>query len=81
MQSSMRSVLSFLDAPQLNAPEAYIRFVADAYDDDGSVKDEGTAALLRHYMEEYSAFVQRVLAANAPGHIGDPEPDSAKLTR
>lgn len=81
MQSSMRSVLSFLDAPQLNAPEAYIRFVADAYDDDGSVKDEATAGLLRHYMEEYSAFVQRVLAANAPGHIGDQEPDSAKLTR
>ena len=26
MQSSMRSVLSFLDAPQLNAPEAYITF-------------------------------------------------------
>ena len=51
------------------------------YDDDGSVKDEGTASLLRHYMEEYSAFVQRVLAANAPGHIGDQEPDSAKLTR
>src|SRR5438045_5840127 len=24
MQSSMRSVLSFLDAPQLNAPEVYI---------------------------------------------------------
>ena len=37
MQSSMRSVLSFLDAPQLNAPEAYIRFVPEAYDDDGSV--------------------------------------------
>ncbi len=81
MQSSMRSVLSFLDAPQLNAPEAYIRFVADAYDDDGSVKDEATAGLLRHFMEEYSAFVQRVLAANAPGHIGDPEPDSDKLNR
>jgi chromate reductase len=26
MQSSMRSVLSFLDAPQLNSPEAYIAF-------------------------------------------------------
>ena len=26
MQSSMRSVLSFLDAPQLNAPEVYIHF-------------------------------------------------------
>lgn len=81
MQSSMRSVLSFLDAPQLNAPEAYIRFNPDAYAEDGSVKDEGTASLLRHYMEEYSAFVARVLAANAPGHIGDEHPDSAKLTR
>ena len=26
MQSSMRAVLSFLDAPQLNAPEAYVKF-------------------------------------------------------
>jgi chromate reductase len=32
-------------------------------------------------MEEYCAFVQRVLAANAPGHIGDPEPDTQKLSR
>jgi chromate reductase, NAD(P)H dehydrogenase (quinone) len=29
-------------------------------------------------MEEYSAFVQRVLAANAPGHIGDPEVDYSR---
>lgn len=81
MQSSMRSVLSFLDAPQLNAPEAYIRFNPEAFGEDGTVKDKSTADLLRHYMEEYSAFVQRVLAANAPGHIGDEHPDSAKLTR
>ena len=81
MQSSMRSVLSFLDAPQLNAPEAYIHFDAAVFGDDGEVKNEGTAKFLRHYMEEYCAFVQRVLAANAPGHIGDLEPDSAKLTR
>jgi chromate reductase len=32
-------------------------------------------------MEEYSAFVQRVLSANAPGHIGDQEPDPDKLSR
>ncbi|WP_284982678.1 NADPH-dependent FMN reductase [Arthrobacter sp. efr-133-TYG-118] len=81
MQSSMRSVLSFLDAPQLNAPEAYVKFDPASYNEDGSVRDEGTASLLRHYMEEYSAFVQRVLAANAPGHIGDEHPDGAKLTR
>ncbi|MCZ9881863.1 NADPH-dependent FMN reductase [Arthrobacter sp. B2a2-09] len=81
MQSSMRSVLSFLDAPQMNAPEAYIKFDPAAYNEDGSVRDEGTASILRHYMEEYSAFVQRVVAVNAPGHIGDQHPDGAKLTR
>jgi chromate reductase, NAD(P)H dehydrogenase (quinone) len=81
MQSSMRAVLSFLDAPQLNAPEAYLKFNPDVFGSDGEVKDESTAAFLRHYMEEYGAFVQRVLAANAPGHIGDPEPDTQKLSR
>lgn len=29
-------------------------------------------------MEEYSAFVQRVLDANAAGHIGDEDVDSRK---
>lgn len=81
MQSSFRSVLSFLDAPQLNAPEAYIRFVPEVYGEDGEVKDEATANLLRHYMEEYASFVARVLAANAPGHIGDEHPDKDKLRR
>jgi chromate reductase len=81
MQSSMRAVLSFLDAPQLNAPEAYVKFNPDAFGSDGEVKDEPTASFLRHYMEEYGAFVERVLAANAPGHIGDREPDAQKLSR
>src|SRR5919205_331074 len=81
MQSSMRSVLSFLDAPQLNSPEAYVKFDPAAFGSDGEVKDESTATFLRHYMEEYGAFVERVLAANAPGHIGDREPDAQKLSR
>jgi chromate reductase, NAD(P)H dehydrogenase (quinone) len=78
MQSSMRSVLSFLDAPQLNTPEAYISFKPEAYGDDGEVKDESTQKFLRHYMDEYCAFVQRVLDANAAGHIGDEDADSRK---
>lgn len=75
MQSSMRSVLSFLDAPQLNAPEAYITFRDDVFSNDGDVRDEATAKFLRHFMEEYDAFVQRVLAVTAPGHIGDRLPE------
>jgi chromate reductase, NAD(P)H dehydrogenase (quinone) len=78
MQSSMRGVLSFLDAPQLNAPEAYITYDAADFGPDGTVVNEATATFLRHYMSEYCAFVQRVLAANAPGHIGDADPASSK---
>jgi len=72
MQASMRSVLSFLDAPQLNAPEAYISYDPEVFGPDGEVRDEETVDFLRHFMEEFCAFVQRVLAANAPGHIGNP---------
>lgn len=72
MQSQMRSVLSFLDAPQLNAPEAYITFQAEAFQN-GECTDAETRAFLQHFMDEYVAFVQRVLAVNAPGHIGDPQ--------
>ena len=45
--------------------------------DDGEVTDESTAQFLRHYMDEYCAFVQRVLAVGAPGHIGDPDDPNA----
>ncbi|MFK4760150.1 NADPH-dependent FMN reductase [Microbacterium sp. ZW T5_45] len=71
MQSSMRSVLSFLNAPQLNAPEAYIRFDPEHYGADGRVTDAGTSQFLTHYMGEYAAFVERVLSLTAPGHVGD----------
>ncbi|WP_138444613.1 NADPH-dependent FMN reductase [Sinomonas susongensis] len=74
MQSSMRAVLSFLDAPQLNSPEGYIKFDRAVFGNDGSVSDEQTESFLRHYMSEYAAFVARVLAADAPGHIGDRDP-------
>jgi chromate reductase len=76
MQSNMRSVLSFLDAPQLNSPEAYITFKPDAFGEDGTVNDSSTADFLRHYMSEYAAFVQRVLDVTAEGHIGDRDPVS-----
>ena len=58
-----------------------MKFNPEAFGDDGVVRDESTAAFLRHYMEEYAAFVQRVLAANAPGRIGDQNPDAHKLSR
>ncbi|WP_396126227.1 hypothetical protein [Cellulomonas sp. NS3] len=59
----------------------YITFAPAAFGDDGEVMDDSTADFLRHYMEEYSAFVERVLAASAPGHIGDPEVDYSRKLR
>ncbi|MGV2854949.1 NADPH-dependent FMN reductase [Glutamicibacter sp. AGC13] len=71
MQSSMRSVLSFLDAPQLNSPEVYLQYRPEDFGEDGSISDPDTQKFLAHYMGEYSAFVERVLDATAAGHIGD----------
>ncbi|MGN0128448.1 NADPH-dependent FMN reductase [Glutamicibacter soli] len=74
MQSHMRSVLSFLDAPQLNSPEGYITFKPGLFEADGTVNDQSTSDFLAHYMSEYGAFVQRVLDVTAEGHIGDRDP-------
>ena len=73
MQSNMRSVLSFLDAPQLNSPEAYVSYKPEAFGEDGSINDESTQQFLQHFMDEYAAFVERVLDGSAKGHIGDPD--------
>ena len=76
MQASMRSVLSFLDAPQLNAPEAYITFSPEVFLPDGTVTNPETEEFLAHFMDEYAAFVARVLSSTLPGHVGDADPDT-----
>jgi len=78
MQSSMRSVLSFLDSPQLNAPEAYIHFNPEDYGPDGECTNPSTREFLATFMTEFEAFIQRV-HASAPGHIGQhPDTDHAE---
>lgn len=60
-QQSLRSVLGFLNAPQMNTLEAYIQFVPGMITDDGEVTVEATEAFLRNYMVEFHAHVARVL--------------------
>lgn len=60
-QQSLRGVLSFCNARQMTAPEAYIQFVPDDYDDDGTVTNAGTATFLRAYMAEFRDHIERVL--------------------
>lgn len=60
-QQSLRGVLSFCNARQMTAPEAYIQFAAEDYSADGSVTNPGTEKFLRDYMQEFGDHIQRVL--------------------
>lgn len=60
-QQSLRSVLSFCNSPQMNAPEAYIHFTPGLIGDDGEVTAESTEKFLRNFMVEFHAFIARVL--------------------
>ena len=60
-QTQLRSVLSFCNAPQMNAPEAYIQFKPGLITQDGEVTNEKTAEFLEAFMADFSAFIGRVL--------------------
>ncbi|MBA3022228.1 NADPH-dependent FMN reductase [Propionicimonas sp.] len=62
MQAALRTVLGFLDVPQLGQPEGYLTFSPEVYGEDGTVHSEDTKAFLRAYLGAYSAFVARNLA-------------------
>ena len=62
-QQNLRSVLSFSNSPQMNAPEAYIHFTPGLITDEGEVTNDGTKEFLRTYMAEFHQFVARVYTA------------------
>ena len=62
-QQQLRSVLSFCNSPQMNAPEAYIQFKPGLITGQGEVTNETTEAFLRQYMEDLHAFIVRVYMA------------------
>ena len=60
-QQALRGVLGFCNSPQMNAIEAYIQFTPGLITDDGEVTNESTEAFLKGWIDEYAAFVGRVL--------------------
>jgi chromate reductase len=60
-QQSLRAVLSFCNARQMTAPEAYISFRPGLFTDGGEVTDESTATFLREFMQEFRTHTERVL--------------------
>jgi chromate reductase, NAD(P)H dehydrogenase (quinone) len=65
-QQSLRSILSFCNSPQMNAPEAYIQFKPGLFTDDGDVTDASTAQFLRDHLAEFEIFITRVLSVVPP---------------
>jgi NAD(P)H-dependent FMN reductase len=60
-QQDLRSVLGYCNSPQMGTPEAYIQFAPGLITDAGEVTDASTARFLRHFLEEFRAFIVRVL--------------------
>ena len=60
-QQSLRAVLSFCNARQMTAPEAYITLRPGLVTDDGEVTNESTAAFLADFMQEFRVHTERVL--------------------
>ena len=60
-QQSLRAVLSFCNARQMTAPEAYLMFTPTVFPGDGQVTDETTRAFLTAYMAEFRDHIARVL--------------------
>jgi len=60
-QQSLRAVLSFCNARQMTAPEAYITYRPDLFPGDGAVTDESTRTFLATFMAEFRDHIVRVL--------------------
>jgi chromate reductase len=60
-QQSLRAVLSFCNARQMTAPEAYIQFSPEVFPGNGEVAVESTREFLAGYMADFRIHVVRVL--------------------
>jgi len=65
-QQDLRSILSFCNSPQMNAPEAYIQTKPGLFTDDGECTDDGTREFLQGWMEDFLEFIKRVLTVVPP---------------
>ncbi len=65
-QQNLRSVLSFCNSPQMNAPEGYIQFTPGLIQESGEITDPSTAEFLENFMREFAIFIQRVLTVLPP---------------
>lgn len=59
-QQHLRSILSFVNSPELAQPEAYIQFTPGLINGDGEVTNEGTADFLKNWLNAFEVFIGKV---------------------
>ena len=59
-QQHLRSLLSYCNSPQMNAPEAYIHFTPGLISEDGTVTNPKVEDFLRNFMKEFAGFIAKV---------------------
>ncbi|HEX6681481.1 MAG TPA: NADPH-dependent FMN reductase [Candidatus Limnocylindrales bacterium] len=69
-QQSLRGVLSFCNARQMTAPEAYIHYTPEVFPGDGVVTNEATKTFLATFLSEFRDHIMRVLTVlPRPGRV------------
>ena len=57
----LRQSLVFLNVPAMQQPESYLGQAGDAFDENGTIKDERTRKFLRRFITAYAAWVEKLL--------------------
>ncbi|HEX5581522.1 MAG TPA: NADPH-dependent FMN reductase [Gemmatimonadaceae bacterium] len=65
-QQHLRSILSFVNSPELAQPEAYIHFTDGLITDDGDVTNPSTAKFLKSWLDAFEVFIGKVTSVNQP---------------
>src|SRR5215213_9624800 len=60
-QQSLRAVLSFCNARQMTAPEAYLKYTPELFPGNGEVTSQSTKTFLTTFMAEFRDHIERVL--------------------
>ncbi len=60
-QQHLRSILGFLNSPQMNSPEAYIQFKDGMINDAGEIADKSTAEFLGKYLNAFHEHIAHML--------------------
>lgn len=65
-QQHLRSILSFVNSPELAQPEAYIQFHEGLISDTGDVSNPSTAEFLQGWLNAFEVFIGKVVSVNRP---------------